>query len=467
MNKKNLARTIEKHYLSHGVHVRLKYQSADGNGERVIFRIKLKPGTKASLVFDRAADIKTALELSLFQPFRDGLAIYLAVSKSTVLQSSLIKILKSQMFCRSRFGLPIALGYNMRGEFVFADLAKMPHALYAGSTNSGKSVGLICLIISLIVRQPVQRVNFILFDVGANSLELFNDMPHLSYPIVKDADTGIYVITKLVEELERRIKLDIEELRNQPAIVCVVDEYVSFINNIDGKIKSQELADQISNLLRRGRHGKIHIVLATQDPTLKNMKVDINNITARLAFKCAKYHNSIAILGEGGAEKLPGNGAMLYKSNEYPDSVYLQGAYISPEEAVRIVDRIKSADHDLSNKFLVPEFDGSKQLIQDVKDLDGMHNRTKELAKIIMWTLEKDTISASQIMDHFTMGNRAYDIVDELYELGIVAEKFYNQPRRVLSQAVEDLSENVLELLKSNGISVEAVSEAILNRLGN
>ena len=467
MKIKKLAQIVEKHYLCHGVHVKLKIQSVIGNGERLIFRIILKPGTKANLIFDRAPDIKMALQLPLFQPFRDGLAILLAVSENRVSQNSLLKMLKSPIFRNGNHWLPIALGYNMRCEMVFADLAKMPHAMYAGSTNSGKSIGLICLIISLILRQPVRKVNLILFDIGANTLDLFDGVPHLSYPIVKDASTGIYIIGKLVEELEKRIKLSREELQDQPAIVCVIDEYVSFVNNIEGKKLSQELGNGISNLLRRGRHAKIHMVLSTQDPTLRNMKVDLGNITARMAFTCAKYHNSIAILGEGGAEKLPGRGAMLYKSNEYPNPVYLQGAYISPEDLVSLVDKIKGADHDLCSKFLIPEFDASDQLMLETEDLDEAQDRTKELADIIMWTLGRDTISASQIIEHFSMGNRAYDIVDRLFEKGLVAEKFANQPRRVLPQAVEDLADNVLELLRSNGFSVEAVSDVILNRCNN
>ena len=467
MKIKELIRTIEKHYRCHGVNIKLTLQSAVKNCRRYIFQIRLKPGTKINLVFDRASDIGMALQLPLFQPFRDGSSICLAVSKSNVTQNSLLKMLTSLMFRRSRYFLPVAIGYNMRGEMVFADLAEMPHAMYAGTTNSGKSIGLICLILSLIIKRPVKDVNLILFDIGAKTLEPFNDIPHLSYPIIKDADTGIYVIKALVKEMETRIGLDKAELRNLPAIVCVIDEYVSFINNIESKKQAQKLADGISNLLRRGRHAKIYMVLSTQAPTLKNMKVDIGNITTRMAFKCAKYHNSITILGEGGAERLPGKGAMLFQSNDYPNPVYLQGAYISEDEVDRLVDYIKSAEHDLSSKFLIPEYDPSEQIVQEIEDFedsDDLHDRTKELADIIMWILERDNVSASQIMNRFSMGNRAYDIVEKLFEMGLITEKFANQPRTVLPRSVENLSEAVVKLLESCGYLREDISNAISKR---
>lgn len=333
-----------------------------------------------------------------------------------------MRMLKSRMFYQSRDGLPIAIGYNMKQEMVFADLSQMLHVMYAGSTNSGKSMGLICLISSLIVKQPVQNVNLIIFDVGANSLEVFGDIPYLSHPIVKDYETGIYVIDKMVVEMERRIKLCQDELRNLPAVVCVIDEYVSFINNITDKKQSTIITNNISNLIRRGRHAKIHLVISTQDPILKNMKVDVGNITTRMAFGCAKCQNSIAILGESGAEKVPGNGALLLKSNDYPEPIYIQGAYIAPDMLAQLVNYIKKRDYDFDNKFSIPEFEISELPMQICENGDKMCDVDREIAQIIIWILGLDTVSASKIMAHFAMGNRAYDIIKQLYEMGLIAE---------------------------------------------
>ena len=168
MKIEKLAHKIEKHYAYHGAHIKLQVLSIENSGDRFVFQVWLKPGTKASLIFERASDIQMAMQLQLFQPFRDGLTLCLAVSENNATQNSLMRMLKSRMFYQSRDWLPIAIGYNMRQEMIFADLAKMPHVMYAGSTNSGKSMGLICLISSLILKQSVKNVNLIIFDVGAN-----------------------------------------------------------------------------------------------------------------------------------------------------------------------------------------------------------------------------------------------------------------------------------------------------------
>lgn len=467
MEIKKIIKKIEKHYLYHGAHIKLKLLQGTDISRRLIFRIDLKPGTKANLIFERASDIQMALQMQLFQPFKDGLILCLAVSQNEAIQNSLLLMLKSKMFCQNRDWLPIAIGYNMRQEMIFDDLAKMPHIMYAGSTNSGKSVGLLCLICSLIIKQPVRAVNLLIFDIGANSLGAFSDIPHLSHPIIKDEMTGRYVIDRLVEEMERRIELSLDELRKLPAIICVIDEYVSFVNGINDKKKSKELTDNISSLIRRGRHAKIHMVIATQDPVLRNMKVDVGNITTRLAFKCAKYHNSIAILGEGGAEKLSGNGSLLYKSSKYPNPVHLQGAFISSNEIDELVESVKSKEQNFDNKFVISELDRTKSNAQDYSCKGEVSDdRDKEFVKIVIWVLGRKKISASQIMSCFTMGNRAYNIVEQLCEMKIVDEKFANQPRKVIPACIEDLSPEIISLLERYGYSTEYIEDVFGNRSG-
>ena len=464
MKKKQLEKIIEKHYLHHGVHVRLKLHAIIMNNERLIFQIIIKPGTRVQTVFDRASDIRMALGLPLFQPFIDKETIFLAISEKLTLQNSLENMLKSREFLKSRKELPIAIGYNLWGKMVFADLAQMPHALYAGSTNSGKSGGLICLITSLIIKQAVREVNLVLFDIGANSLDVFNGVPHLSYPIVKDVYTGIYVIKSLVEEMELRIKMDKKERQNKPAIVCVIDEFSSFINSANGKKISQKLIGNISTLLQKGRHAKIYMALSAQDPSKHNMQVDISNITTRMAFKCAKPQNSITVLGEGGAEKLSGKGTMLYKSNDYPNPIYLPGAYVSEEEVIDLVDCIKSIEYDLSNKYFISPFELLDHTEPESEDSIRMNYPSKELADIIIWTIRHHTISIKQIMEQFQMGNRASAFIDQLFEMGLVSDKFSKQPRKVLPQSIDDLSEDVLKFLGNNGYSVEDVSRIFSER---
>lgn len=397
-----------------------------------------KAGTKVNMILSCAPDIKATMRIPIFYPFKDGEDIYLAVSEKLVKEDSLFHMLISEMFDKSRYILPLALGYNIMGSMIFSDLVDMPHILYAGTTNSGKSMGLICLILSLITEQLVRRVNLLIFDTGANKMGIFNGIPHLSYPVVNDVQTGIYVIGKLAEEMERRKQLELSELRTQPAIVCVIDEFTSFVNNVGNKKLSEELLYTISDLLRRGRHAKIHMVLAAQDPAKENMKVDISNITSRIAFQCAKYQNSNTIIGEGGAEKLTGKGLALYKSSEHSGLMLLQGAYMPADEVKKLINCVKRVDYDLGNKYLIPERESVELSDQEKVILEYTpkeDNDNKELAEIIAWTLTRCYISASKVKEKFSMGNRVDEIMNKMHAMEIISDKYAKQPRKVLPQS--------------------------------
>lgn len=469
MNVKKWVRTLALlivwHYQCHRINIMLRFCGFLRDCQRFIFQIIPLPGTTIAGIFDRADDIKAAMQIPLFQPFRKGVHIFLAVSAVPVSKISLRKMLLSSAFRNSDKALSIALGCNLMGEMVIEDLEKMVHAMYVGATSSGKSVGLMCLILSLICKHPVNEVNLIIFDIGADTLDVLDGIPHLSYPIVKDRDEGIYVIQSLADEMERRYSIESSQRCNLPTIVCIMDEFNSFIGSIDNN--RQEVVDNISNLLRRGRKAKIHLVPATQEPTNKKMAVEIGNITSRMAFRVDRFQTSVAILNHSGAEKLPGNGAMLYQSAEYPDSIYVQGAYISDGEVAQLVERIKGAEQDFSNKFVIPEFvaPDSPALLNAPVDAVRIDNEDeKELSDIILWTLERDEISALQIKKDFNMGNRVDKIVDKLCEFGLITEKFANKPRAVLPQSIEEVPEEVMSFLARCGVSVDDVAMALGKR---
>lgn len=467
MKPEKIAKRVVMSYKKHGANIKVPSFEIVNGGERYILSIKLMPGTKESIITERAPDIQIAEQWPQFQPFKEGLEIRIAVSEYPVKENSLGKILQSHKFRKSEMKIPLALGYDMRGEMRIVDLVKLIHAMYAGSTGSGKSIGLWCLILSIISLQEANCVNIILFDVGANALEVFSEIPHLSYPLVKDTETAIYVIQKLVAEMERRMALERCELLNEPALICVIDEYVSLISNIANRKTSQLLSGAISNLLRRGRQAKIHIVLATQDPTIKNMKVDIGNITARMAFACAKYHNSITMLGEGGAEKLPGKGAMLFKSSETPEPIYLQGAYMSPTEVAKFVAHIKSSHHNCEGKFEIPRMQALDLVKFDAdssNEIFPLNDDQQELTEVILWTLGRTNISMIQIMKKFRMGKRASKIVDTLSQMGIVGDSFVNQPRMVIPESIESVPNDVIKFILSQGISIDEIASVFANR---
>ncbi len=467
MNIKKLMNLIEIHYMYHGIVVKLKLIKVIGNYERMIFQFIVKPGTKVNLIFERAHDIQTALQIPLFEPFMNGLAICLAVSKYPFKQNSLVKMLSSQAFRRSKMLLPVALGYDMKYEMFFMDLAMSPHVMYGGATNSGKSIGLKCLILSLLTRNSVQKVNLILIDVGTDTMELFEGIPHLSCPIVKDVPTGIHAINSLVAEMEHRKGLTNDELRKLPALVCIIDEYISFIS--DAREDSEDLGTAISLLLQRGRHAKIHLILAAQNPKSKFMKADISNITTRMAFRCDNHYVSAIILGKKGAESLPGKGAMLFKSNEYPNPIRLQGAFILDNDIRHIVSQIKISEHIMENKFQISNMVEKNLGSQIPTDITPLHPTAKQreekvLADIIMWSLKRDNISANQVQEYFHMGNKAYAIVDNLCKMGLVSEKFSNQPRKVLAHSTNDISPEVVNFLERYGYTMEQIEKTFADK---
>lgn len=341
-------------------------------------------------------------------------------------------------------------------------LAKFPHLLVGSSSGSGKSVLLQCLICCIIAFQPVQRVNLILFDINSSDLTVFSGAPHLSHPVVKDIETAVKVILALEAEMNRRHN----EHDDWPYIVCISDEYSSLVTNIEDKKVREKVINAISKLLRMGRRAKIIWVLAAQDPTKDNMKVELANITARIAFKCAKYHNSVTILGEAGAEELTDSGTMLFKSPEFPNPMRLQGAYPEPKGIKELLSYLFTKPFDTTGKFEIREseisgssWDEDMVLGDRPPARQEQYIKEKELCDIIKWAVGQEQISAVKIMKFFHMSGRANDVINRLTELGIISEQFAKQPRQVLYTSLEDLPIGVKTLLTQNGIPIPAIDE--------
>jgi len=460
-----LGKEIAFHYNCHGVKLKLHPINYNKATKRFIFQLTLKPGTKVNDVFSYASDVGAALGMPLFQPFREDIKLFLAASTITTTDNSLAKMFCSDVFCSGTLKLPIALGYDLVGRMVFDDLAQTPHAMYVGATNSGKSVGLSSLILSLTCSCPVSEVNLVLFDIGGGTLDLFNDIPHLSHPIVKDHDTAVNVLSVMADELERRVNLGEQNCQNLPAIVCIIDEYVSFIDNIETPIQKRVIKKVINNILRTGRKAKMHMVLATQDPKKDSMLVDINNISSRMAFKCAKFQTSINIINVGGAEKLPGKGAMFHISEKYNDPIYVQGSYMPNDEVKKLIDRINEMNKDREDMFIIPRIYQTKY--ESLKQLAGIPARDEEalkFCKIMLRVLECDTISAQQLKDEFSMGNRVSTIIGRLFDLGIISGKDGNKARRVLVNDINGINSDAVELLQKNGFSTEDIENALHKR---
>lgn len=471
MNFKKLAKSTEHFFGCYNAYVKVKPVGTitSSVSKRYILELIPKIGTKVKRIFDCTPDIKACLRCNVFEPFVENGKIYLAISIDPNNDNKLLPILKSPTLKKSKMYIPIVLGYDMMCRPFLIDLAEMPHILYGGATGMGKSVALQVLVLSVIWKNPSQKVNIIIFDIGANDLDMFDGIQHLSYPIVKDEITSIYVIGKIVEEMERRISLSIDELVELPAIILIIDEIVSLLRNIGNKELLQRFSNAMANLLRRGRHAKIHIVIATQDPTKANLKMAYDNITTRVAFRCNNHYSSQSVIGQSGAENLEGKGLMLYVSADCPTPKHIQGAYIKAEELEWAISLVKSSKHDLSNKFVIPEIEVSEMQSDNscyptITDIIVDDSQNKELADIIVWTLSQQKVSANKLTDKFKMGNRSYDIMDKLYDMNIVSEQYSKQPRNVIPTCIDDISTEVLEFLSKYGYSKETISETISKR---
>lgn len=460
-----IKKAIREAYTDYGVKIRV-HHIATINGIYRYYQIKIISGTRVDDVFKHSKNVQMILHKPTFIPFIEGTDVFLLVSDAEFIPNNFLGLYNSRYFHCSNYNLPIAIGYDLFFRPVVRDLTDMLHIICAGSTGSGKSVFLNCLILSLIMKCSVQEVNLLIFDVGATSLSIFEGIPHLSHPIVKDEQTGIYALNYLVNEMERRIVLDGEKLSKEPAIVCVIDEFVSIISNINDKQLSENYKTALNNILRRGRKAKIHLVLATQNPTADEMKVDIGNAATRVAFKFASPQTSYNFIGDTGATKLPGRGAMLFRDSTSVTSVRVQGGYVSKENIMQLLSYVKDLNQDDSTAFRIPKYNHSENVLNEVIELlpQRTENKDSEFVKIVLWCLTNSTMSALKIRENFSMGNRADHFMERLTKMGIISEKRNNLPRKVLPESLEELSEEARMFFGTNNIEDEAIVEAINKR---
>ena len=434
-------------------------------GSRIRYKVKLKGNTRRSSILAHASDVQSRLQLSQFQVDEDKSGIYIVVSGQEVEYPHLLELLNKGTLNNTlgKMKLPYIVGYDNIGQSLIIDLATCPHLLLGGSTNSGKTIGLRALITTIIHTNLPTQANLILIDVGASGLTVFDGIPHLACPIVQDFDTAYRTLAALKSEMERRIQIehtDPKVFKHLSSLVLVIDEFPALFVGSGDKGTSKQMAGIISSLLQRGRHAKIHLVLAAQNPTLPNMKVDLGNITTRVAFRCAKKNFSETILGEGGAENLQSQGSLLLKSPQYDSLKWAQGIYITPKEIQLVTQHLKSPQY---------LYDGDKKLnltipktplivnrgnlfsrLQPIPTVSGPSEQDRLFAAVLFWTLSQDRISANALMNTHHLGwNRAANLMKQLEELGIIDQLNGKQTRRVRPASIEDLSNELLDFLAS------------------
>lgn len=340
--------------------------------------------------------------------------------------------------------LLVAMGKNIDGTPIFQNIIDMPHALIAGATKSGKSVCINTILVSLLIKNSPEQLKLILVDPKKVELSFYNDLPHLATPVIDDPVIATEALKWAVDEMERRYellannrvrnmedynrkRLQKPEMENLPFIVIVVDEFNDLVMQCGA-----EANDAIIRLAQKARAAGIHIILATQRPTVNVVNGTIKgNITCRIAFKVASDQDSRIILDEMGAESLLGRGDMLLKNNAAPERV--QGAYISDDEIGAICDYICDR---YEPDFLFTHNDLRRKASKGSPSSGGKEMPQESdsfLFEVAMWCIESGGCSINSIQSHFGCGfNRASRIVAMLEERNIVSSKNGTKGREIL-----------------------------------
>lgn len=347
--------------------------------------------------------------------------------------------------------LKVALGEDIDGTNIYVDIAKMPHGLIAGATNSGKSVCVNTILVSLLLKNKPEDLKLILIDPKMVELTPYNDLPHLITPVITDAKMAASALNWVVDEMERRYRLfaqtrsrdmrsfneniqkgyvDDEKL---PYIVIVIDELADLI-----MVAAHEVEDAIQRITQKARAAGIHLLVATQRPTVDVVRGTIkSNIPTRIAFRVASYTDSTTILDGAGAESLLGRGDMLLKEAERP--IRLQGAFISNQEIDTVVDFIRRQE---KPHYILHH--------EDLKKAINVREQINDelFSDVAYYVVRENACSINSIQKQFEIGfNRAQKIVTLLEQYNIVSSSQGTKSREVL-MTFDELE----ELLKNEGI---------------
>ena len=460
------SRLIEKKLKDFGVEVRV-VAAAPGP---VITRYEIEPatGVKGSQVVNLAKDLARSLSLVSIRvietiPGKNFMALELPNAKRQSIKLS--EILGSQVYNEAKSMLTMGLGKDIIGNPVVADLAKMPHVLVAGTTGSGKSVGINAMILSLLYKAEARDVRLLMIDPKMLEMSVYDGIPHLLAPVVTDMRQAANGLNWCVGEMEKRYKLmskmgvrnlagynqkiddatareefiynpfsltpdDPEPLKRLPHIVVVIDELADLMMVVGKKIE-----ELIARLAQKARAAGIHLILATQRPSVDVITGLIKaNIPTRIAFQVSSKIDSRTILDQMGAEALLGMGDMLYMPSGTGFPIRVHGAFVSDEEVHRVVNYLKSqGEPDYIEGVLeggTTDDDGGMLAEGDNSEKDPMYDQAVEVV------LKNRKASISLVQRHLKIGyNRAARLVEDMEKAGLVSAMSGSGQREILVPA--------------------------------
>ncbi|MDQ0412445.1 FtsK/SpoIIIE family DNA translocase [Mesobacillus stamsii] len=407
-------------------------------------------GVKVSRIVSLNDDLALALaakDIRIEAPIPGKSAIGIEVPNSEVAMVSLREVIEANQHQKSASKLQIGLGRDITGEAVLAELNKMPHLLVAGATGSGKSVCINGIITSILMRAKPHEVKLMMIDPKMVELNVYNGIPHLLAPVVTNAKKASQALKKVVNEMERRYELfshtgtrniegyneyikryNNEEEASQPLlpfIVVIVDELADLM-----MVASSDVEDSITRLAQMARAAGIHLIIATQRPSVDVITGVIKaNIPSRIAFAVSSMTDSRTILDMGGAEKLLGRGDMLFLPVGASKPVRVQGAFLSDEEVEKVVNYVIGQQKAQYQKEMIPEDVPENTSVVE----DDLYNDAVDLV------VEMQTASVSMLQRRFRIGySRAARLIDEMELRGIVGPYEGSKPRTVLVAKSEE-----------------------------
>ena len=439
------AERLRKTLYSFGVSAKVENVSVGP----AITRYELAPaeGVRVSKIANLADDIALSLEaesIRIEAPIPGKHTVGIEVPNKVKSMVPLRDIIDSKEFKDSKSKLAFALGTDVAGNTVITDIAKMPHLLIAGATGSGKSVCINTMVTSIIYKAKPSEVKLLMIDPKVVELSVYNGIPHLLIPVVTDPKKAAGALSWAVQEMvDRYSKFADKKVRDikgynelaekegeqkLPQIVIIIDELADLM-----MVAAKEVEDAICRLAQMARAAGMHLVIATQRPSVDVITGIIKaNIPSRIAFAVSSQVDSRTILDGSGAEKLLGKGDMLFYPSGAPKPTRLQGAFVSDKEVENIVKFIKKDDDDLYDESIIEKIEHSDEPEQ-VKDEDSDDTVDPLLDEAIDVVVNTQQASTSFIQRKFKVGYaRAGRIIDQMEERGIVSGYQGSKPRTVL-----------------------------------
>ena len=410
-----------------------------------VTRYEVQPdiGVKVSRIVSLTDDIALALaakDIRMEAPIPGKAAIGIEVPNPTVSTVTLREVMESSAFLEATSKISIALGRDISGQPIVADLAKMPHLLVAGATGSGKSVCINGIIISILYKAKPDEVKFLMIDPKKVELNAYNGIPHLLAPVVTDPRRASLALRKVVGEMEQRYDLfsktgtrNIEGYNEYvekhggeklPFIIVIVDELADLM-----MVSANDVEDSIARLAQMARAAGIHLILATQRPSVNVITGVIKaNIPSRIAFGVSSQVDSRTILDSAGAEKLLGRGDMLFLPVGATKPVRIQGAFLSDQEVEAVVQFAKGQAKAEYREELVPEVDETEEKREEEED--ELYDQAVQIV------VEARQASVSLLQRRMRIGyNRAARLIDAMEANGVVGPYEGSKPREVLITA--------------------------------